>query len=479
MVRREQGSYPLSYRLLELKQEGERLPYFRRYIMGLLPDYNKFMVRDRQKLTEPRYEGEFNADLDGLKVPALLREARSDDTTPDPSLHCANLGHLVILPLGHKVFAFDPVGKRLLWQHNLFGPGGQPPITKVVVDPHDGGLRITYAYGWVQRQGRPGLVSPDAVVLQTPGGLTALNPLSGECLWSRSGLPRRADVFGDGQHVFVVGLDGKGKPQTSQVLRVADGTSLRVPAFAALYRERQQLFRGTLVLADTGDKGEMVLRHYDLLTGKDLWSKKFLPNSLVTESANDLAGVVEPDGTVTVVELSQHKPVLTAKLRPGHLDKVRSVRLVRDAHSCYLICERTADHNNVGPVLPHLREGRGFRTVPVNGVLWRFNLSDPDLSWYNEVTNQVLLLNRFEESPVVLLAARYQREDPFHRRLNVNVAATRIYDKTTGKLIFDEEDTNKSLAPYHTLRVDPVKGVIELVSDEKKVVLDVRQARPK
>jgi hypothetical protein len=478
LAREKHGNFPLSQPLFELEQEGERLPYFLRHVMGLQTSYNQFKVLDRTKMDEPRYDSEFSKNLDNVNVSQLLAQARLQPAKAEPRLRFSSLGHLVILPLGHKVFAFDPVKKSLRWETNLLGINGISAVQRLTVDAQ-GSMEIVYANGWRQRLGLPGLVTPEAVVLQTPDGLVGVDPLSGEWLWSRSDLPRRADVFGDGQHLFVVGLDSEGAPQTSQALRVADGASVRVPAFAALYRDRRHLFRGTLVLADTGDKGKVVLRQHDLLTGKDLWKKTFAPKSLVLESVSeDLAGAVEPDGTVTVVELPLHQTVLTAKMKPGHLAGVNKVRLLSDARSIYLACEGPPDGRTYPPVLPAFMEGRGFRPVPVNGMLYRFDAGGRGRDWFNDVTNQMLLLNRLEETPVLILAARFGRKQ-FGRDEPAYVTATRAYDKTTGKLIYSKEDTTSSVQPFHTLRVDPGKGVIELMSYSLKVVFEPRRVPPK
>jgi hypothetical protein len=475
--REKHGNFPLTGLLFELEQRGERLPHFQRYATCLRPDYNQFKVFDREKMDDPRYDGEYSKTLESVSVQQLL-QARLQGNPTETRQRCYNLGHLVILPVGHKVFAFDPVKKRLLWEINPTDARGQPPVHSITVDPQ-GGMEIVYADGWRQRLGLPGLVTPDAVVMQTPEGLIAVDPLSGERLWSRSDLPRRADVFGDGQHLFVVGLDSEGVPQTSQALRVADGTTVRVPPFAALYRQRRHLFRGTLVLADTGDKGAVVLRQYDLLSGKDLCKKTFAPKALVLESVSeDLAGAVEPDGTVTVVELPLHQTVLTAKMKAEHLAGVKKVRLLSDARSIYLACEGPPDQRILGPVIPSLMPGRGFRTIPVNGMLYRFDAGGRGREWFTEGNNQMLLLNRLEETPVLLLTARYARKQ-LGRDDPAFVTVIRAYDKATGKIIYDKEDTTNSIQPFHTLRVDPAKGVIELVSYTMKVVFEPRRTPPK
>ena len=47
-----------------------------------------------------------------------------------PKFSFQNLGHLVVLPLGHMVFGIDPINHKVLWEMNLHNPqtrAGQPP----------------------------------------------------------------------------------------------------------------------------------------------------------------------------------------------------------------------------------------------------------------------------------------------------------------------------------------------------------------
>ena len=468
-VHEERGGFPSLGPLIELERSGLALPYFHHHILLLHTYHNQFRLLDRDKMGDLRYEGEWSKILPPTEVAKLVPSDRIEKSPAEPRLRCYNLGHLVILPLGSMVFALDPVNKKVLWEKNLASTLRLPSYRSYTVDPRDGSIQIVYPDGWTQRVGKPGLVALEAVVLQTAEGLVAVDPLGGAELWTRTDLPRRADIFGDGKHVFVVGLDGDGIARSTQALRIADGSAVRVLDFTTLYREHRQFFGGTLVLSDKGPKGEVVLRQYDILTGKDLWKKTLAPKSFLLESADEnLAGAVEPDGTVTVVDLALHQPVLSGKMERKHLAGVAKVTLLSDGGSFYLACEKPADDRIIEPVTPHFMPGQGFRTVPVNGHLYRFAPGDRGRVWYNDVRNQMLLLNRLKETPMLLLAAHYRQKQI--GGVESFVSATRAYDKRTGKLIYDA--VGDTAAQYHSLSVNPGKRVVELVSYNRKVIFE-------
>jgi len=61
-----------------------------------------------------------------------------------------NLGHLVVLQLGHMVFGIDPVGQKLLWEKPLY-TGTRPQYQSQVLDPRDGTVKVLYQNNWSQR----------------------------------------------------------------------------------------------------------------------------------------------------------------------------------------------------------------------------------------------------------------------------------------------------------------------------------------
>src|SRR5205823_3241945 len=147
-----------------------------------------------------------------------------------------------------------------------------------------------------------------------------------------------------------------------------------------------------LLLSETGERNEVVLRLYDVLTGKDLWKQSFAPGSTRLRSEDEgLAGVVEPDGTVRVVNLDTAREVLKSKMDPKHLEKVQSVHLLADPWNIYVACNGPVDPNLMpwGGVQTNLLVGSGLRGLPVNGQVYAFGRATGKLRWRNLAANQM------------------------------------------------------------------------------------------
>ena len=92
-------------------------------------------------------------------------------------------------------------------------------------------------------------------------------------------------------------------------------------------------------------------------------------------------------------------------------------------------------------------------------------------AWFLALPAQHLLLNRFEELPLILCAVTSIRQpDPNKPVAQMNEVTS--IDKRTGKMCYHSKvPMNRPPPgdPYQTLLVDPRKGVIELLGSRKPV----------
>jgi len=474
-VKEESGSSTYTGMFCKLDQEGERLPYFRRYELGLRTDRIQFDMIDREANSEywshnlgnaqlQQYLGNLTRGNDpqrGLQAPGI-----------SPRLTFKNLGHLVLVQAGHMVFAFDPVNKKQLWEKNLAGSMSQANYTSLTIDPNDGSARVTFADGWTQRLGQTGPLSPVAVCMLTTDSLVAVDPVSGQILWTRSDVFKKSYLFNDDEYVFIVEVGDDGTASATHVYRLQDGVDVRAKDFSAVYQKRLRM-DGRKLLASEADNRGVTLRLYDIVEGKDLWKQTFAANAHVLRPENEgVGGVVEPDGKVTLVDLKTlTTTTLKDGMKPEHLNKVVSLHLLKDRKFWYIACNAQPDQDMVaGSLMVNLMPGSGLRSLPVNGELYCFERKTGELNWYNNASNQMLILDDFAELPMVQLTSRYQKWTNNFRNSTQQVVAIRSFDKRTGKLLFDKEDTANTYQQFHSMKVDVRGRKVELISYNRKLV---------
>jgi outer membrane protein assembly factor BamB len=500
---------PLPNQTFKFSHDGENLPFFQRYYLGIqfgAGNNNELVKLVDRTTNEPYWKAAISVPntmfqtvfmnnnmfmqnnmrfRGGLAFPG--GPGVSSQPPPAPHFAFMSLGHLVVLPAGHMVFGIDAVTGRKLWTKDLLNgasgseatqPNNRMPYDQVTVDPRDGSVQIIHADGWTQQLGQTGPLEGAAVCLQMKESLTAVDPVSGRVLWTRSDVSPRSRIFGDDQHVFVVEMssDAKSTPVSTRVFRLYDGATVKAPDFHDLYDpERRIRLVGRDILVADKDKDATTLRLYDPLTGKDIWKQAFAAKSHVLRTeGGDLAGVVEPSGRVRVIDLTTRKEVLKtdSKMDPKYLDKDGTVTVLGDASHIYVIPDGPVEagvHVNT-----NLLPGTGLRGLNVNGRIYAFPRVPGALYWEASAPNTQLVLDQFQEMPMLLLTAHTVKQDP-----NGSVSQTsslQVIEKRTG--ILRREVANLTNQQFHTLGVDARNGKIEFISPMEKVTIALDTDKP-
>jgi tetratricopeptide (TPR) repeat protein len=426
-------------------------PFFRRHILALELPSCRFKVLDRTT----------GAELWGCKpdLSASLRQHLQQALPAYVHCRCRARGHLAVVSLGYAVFGIDLLDRRVRWSRNLADAPFDPNRMQVTVIL-DGRptLMQAVAGGNPQPLGGPlGPLGPDAATVHTARGLLGLDPLTGGILWRRDGLDLGFESFGDGEHVYLVNPLTK----NTRCVRARDGAAVSVPDFFALFEQTRQTLGRHLLTQSPGERGGVRLRLHDVHTGQVVWTKQVPAHSLVLLSRDPtLTGTVDPDGSVSVVDLRTRRQVLAANLDPEHLRQATGVHVLRDRSRFYLAIGHAPDpragvSDNPWPLV------RGLESVSVNGMVYAYDRATWKLLWYSRVPHQALLAESAEEGPVLLFAAGLRRQVKPSPLAVVEFRVASI-DKETGKRLFDREVPANTVA-FHELRVDGRGGTVDLV----------------
>lgn len=547
-AKKETGNFSLKSgrdQIFRFEHLGERLPFFQRHAVGLNFTNPGVELLDRDT-GDAVWKHPLGPNMFQMLTMQVLGQNNNQPifvngqwvAPPPPSYRTCfpyrTLGHLIVLPAGRTVYGIDPVNQRLLWQVDLSSGSRRSRSTSAAqnvaarqnlaakqrvvirqqmgggiaggqqapaVDPLDGSVVFAYTDGFAQRVGQVGPMNGQTVCVQMGDKLAALDPLTGRVLWERIGVDSRSYVFADEHHFFVVEADPRdGKPIATHVYRADDGISVKVPSYLAVFEKRKQIFGRLILASQTGPTNNVLLRLYDPLTGRDVWTQSYPSRSVVCSSEDpSLTGVVEPNGKIHVVNLLTQKELMTAQMVKDEerdpakdLQNVNLIHLLADPHFFYLALHKSADGNNAGGggmaggkiarvapaggsnrtlsnVVTHL----GMRALPVNGVFYAYPRDRPTEPWYREVENQMLVLDRFKELPVILMTARHAQGNNnnnwrFPNNPSAYTASLLSIEKRTAKLLMGEENLTGA-TNFHSLRVDAKVGTIEFVSPTMKI----------
>lgn len=440
--------------------------------------------------------------LGGPSMHQFLMQGTAPGTKRQPFVYQTS-GHLMILWIANMVHGIDPIRRKLLWEVNLAagktsstagsGSGANFPVVRgmggmgrpvnmgsgnFMIDPVDGMLVQVREDGWKQRVGMAGPILDGVVTLLGRDGLSGHDILTGRVLWTRTDIKTDHLIVGqDAGVIFLVQTNTDGTPAGSRAVRVMDGAVVPATDFSQAYRNRL-LISGSRILAhipekpaDKNQNSQAVpskLVVVDMNGGKEILSRN-LPmgmRAMVTD-LGDLAGLIGPQGEVEFVSLPDGKTVHKVMVEPTHVEKTQ-IHLVADNTRIYLVPNKPSEQL-LGGIQTNFMGQLMLRLLPANGDVYAFDRQTGKLAWRNTLVNQLMILDRFEELPMVIFTSRFNRlVNIANARSVVATVGLKGYDKRTGKLIVDK-DMGQQSQPFHGFVVDVRQGRLDLMDYQNKI----------
>ena len=318
-----------------------------------------------------------------------------------------------------------------------------------------------------------------------------LSPLRGTLMWKKSALPISSPVFGDDQYLFFVEVSDNGAFGAGRTLRASDGeTQAHVKNFSNTYQARVRLY-GRQILAAHANAGQYTVRLYDILSGKDVWSKNYPAGSLVMHSEDaNITGVVEPNGKCSVLDAHTGKELLTSnvaqyRIAPQDLNGLKDVLLMEDAERYYIALNRPVDAGKIVQGVLQNNFNNGTRCLPVNGWFLALHKTDGkrningreiawkkgDMAWHSQtpIKNQMLIVEQFEHLPIILFTTRYN--EVLVNGGNRWMSVTQSLQKANGMWAYDRASNSNGSPWFSALQVDTTARTINLIGASGSVQL--------
>jgi hypothetical protein len=405
----------------ESTEQAERIPNFRRLFRcrvsqrtpaaphGVQVSYdqqrNALMVRDGwgQML--------LNATLGAPKF-----------NTPDFSLIQTRVnGHLLLVSVGNEILALNllPAGRNraeaILWRQDLVpsSPGPDQNILQTTVPvqllKHPwGGSRRVFADPQQKLFGALGPVCDTGVCFLSLRELICADPLTGETLWSRDGVPQGSDLFGDGELLFLV----PPASDQAQVFSTLDGRELGVRKVDPLENRWTTCGRNLLAWKQPNDTAPLELRVYDAWTGKDLWRETLPPGTKGDLIDSEEVAVLEPAGKFLVRSLRDDRPRLQAQVEPEK--SLVSLHVLR-SQTQYILATNHAFSADSRPQEVEFQAFNSSFTAPLlTGNVYAFDRATGKSQWPVPATVESygLPLDQPVESPLLVLMRNVRSTQP-------------------------------------------------------------------
>lgn len=401
-------------------------------------------------------------------------------------------GHLVVCQVGVMIYCFEGDTGKKLWEMQtteIVQNNGFVHLQQVVTDA-EGNPEFMY---WNQLNnqrfrvqiGRIGTVQSSYVAVLSQKGMTVVEPLTGKTMWKRNDVGLNSHVFGDDQYLFIADANEGGAVGVGRVFRANDGQIMQIPDFSAAFSNRVRVIDRQILSAQSS-RNDFTLRLYDIVKGKDAWTKNFAANSFVLQTEDSaITGVIEPDGKLTVLDSRTGKELVATNIAIGgrvNVEDLRNLRnplLLQDSDRFYVALNRPVDFGKVNQGQIFNNFNNATRCLPVNGWVVAVHKNDGqrkaqdrvitwkkgDLAWHSQtpIANQLLVVDNFDVSPALIFTTRYIQINP--KTGNTWVSVTQSISKTNGKWVYDSGPRNfNGAAPmFSTFQIDLKTRSVNLI----------------
>ena len=286
-------------------------------------------------------------------------------------------------------------------------------------------------------EGPRGAIAPAAarsgVLVPAGRAVSLLDPVTGRALWERQGLRGIVEWIADDDTACGCTVDGLSSP----VLSMCDGRLLHV---VDLPGRRQRLAsHGRFVVAVVpGDDGPLASRvridRIDPLLRESRSLGEFAGDGRATMVADGRLAVLEPDGTLTVIDVAAGTAVWQTRLTGGgaRVDELHVVPW-RDRYLVFAAAAESAasDDAAISPLQGMLMSSES--TAPLSGAIWAVGRDDGRPLWQAPATvrQHCLLLSQPPDLPVLVLTRQTRPGDG-------SEIVVLCLDKRTGHAVLDE-----------------------------------------
>jgi outer membrane protein assembly factor BamB len=397
-----------------------------------------------------RSEVTLRSDTGQLVGTASLRNG--DGTARRPYGGAANAisgqanGHLVVVNLGADIAAADGLrvdrgNDALLWRHqDLIDDANNPnaqrafPSSPTRRNPLLGNRTVNYDGGG-KASFTTGPVVSSGVCFQRGRQLVCVDPLTGQSLWERSSIPQQAEIplqaeiFGDGQLLFIADSRLDSKLDNVLVLSAIDGALVGRRSLEPA--ERRWTTNGRRVLAWEEKNATVTLRLYDAWNEqRDLWSGQFARSSRGHIIDGEELAILEPGGQFTVVSLATGDVRFAVPLQAE--PTLAWIHVIRSADQYLLLASQEGGAAAGGGLTPLTMATTMQRSM--HGRVYAFSRSSGKLQWQSPafVSHHCLPPDQPTESPLLLFVARREAN-------NKNSTAVLALDRRTGRGVYETE----------------------------------------
>ncbi len=302
-------------------------------------------------------------------------------------------GHLVLVFLGDRFLLLDtlqPGAPRTIRETLLMesvGESTSPWRSRRIVQTQHPGFRVHHRQDLVTRHfvGNVGPLCERQFCFLTGDMLHAIDPVTGEELWTRSGIEHGSEILADDEYIVL--CPPAANAHRVRRLHALDGSDAGPPLTLpdGVQTERKSADWGRMFLTIRKEGEAYALGLYDPIREEQVWEREIDEEFHWTPVDGQQIAVLDGQGWFEIIQTKSGDTVLRVKVDDAR--SLESVSVLSTPDRWYLLTQRPLQQLALGRlVLPKVR----YQLLPVNGPVCAINRDSQQVDWQRQVTNQAI-----------------------------------------------------------------------------------------
>ncbi|MBT6848943.1 MAG: PQQ-binding-like beta-propeller repeat protein, partial [Planctomycetaceae bacterium] len=383
--------------------------------------------------------------------------------------------------VGREMLAIDLLSAKsdpseaILWRRSILGPNANPaspiPVRSRVSTTPWGTRRYNAIDSAGRRLGMSGSISLLGIVFQNQEDLYCVDPLTGDTIWVRNGVPIGSEIYTAGDKVVIIPPRSNNPQHKPLSLSLIDGNIITTnagqgpdendTASTVVASSERWKVNGFKALGYVIKGSDITLRLEDVSTGESLWQISY-PTGIRGQLLDNKLAVMQQNGKFEIRDLLSGEVVIqkTLKAEP----QISNLYVIEYQDRFLVIPNRSQSSRGIS--LPSV----GLQTKLINGNIYCLDKQTSEFLWQTpaSVESWGLPMAQSPNSPVLAFIRQLNPTSTQNRTQGSIRSEIFCIDKRDGRLLMPPREIPGYIRIFNVI-ADPAENKVTVVADKNHI----------
>jgi len=375
------------------------------------------------------------------------------------------MGHYLYAFVGREMLAIDLLSassdpsEAILWRRSILGTNQTTstpiPLRSRVSTTPWGTRRYNAIDSSGNRIGLSGSISLLGIVFQNQEDLYCVDPLTGETIWVRNGIPVGSEIFTENETIIVI----SSKTKESYQFSLIDGSLMEQRDDVSIMERWKVSGFHALVYRIEGTNITLGLQN--VATDEMVWQYSY-PTGIRGQLMRDQLAIMQPNGKFEIRNLLDGKIIVQQQLKPE--PQISNLYVVPYQDRFLVIPNRSMSSRGIS--LPSV----GMQTKLINGSIYCIDKETGDFLWQTPATVETwgLPLAQSPNSPVLAFIRQLNPTSTQNRTQGSIRSELFCIDKRDGRMLMPPREIPGYIRIFSVI-AEPAENKVMVVADKNHI----------